>query len=210
MPLLDKQLLPQQIEVWIWHTTESEEELQSLFAPNSCPPIPAFRVNARRRLDFLASRLLLQQRLSYLPEVAYSESGRPYLPDEGCEIAISHTGAYVAVAFHPHQAIGVDIEGFSSRALRVSARFIREDERVLIADDEPERAATLVWSAKEALFKAIACTEVDFRQHMQLLTYSAEASGTLAMQEHKTPACRRYALYYRTYPTFILTAAIAL
>lgn len=210
MPLLDKQLLPQQIEVWVWHTTESEEVLQSLFAPNSCPPIPATKRHASRRLDFLASRLLLQQRLGYLPEVAYSESGRPYLVDEDCEIAISHTGDYVAVAFHPHQAIGVDIEGFSPRALRVSSRLIREDEHLLIADDEPERAATLVWSAEESLFKAMRCTEVDFKQHMQLLSYSAEANGTLAMQEHKTPACRRYALYYHTYPAFILTAAIAL
>lgn len=210
MPLFDKQRLPQAIEVWIWHTTESEEELKTLFAPNSCPQIPEERTNSCRRLEFLVARLLLQQRLGYLPEVAYSKEGRPYLLDNSQEIAISHTGSYVAVASHPHQSIGVDIEMHSPKAARVSRRFITEQEQRLIADDEPERAATLVWSAKESLFKAIRCSEVDFRQHMRLLSYSSETIGVLKMQEHKTPDSRCYALYYHHYPTFVATVAIAL
>lgn len=48
--------------------------------------------------------------------------------DGSAHISISHTNGYVAVALHPTEEVGIDIERYGVRVRRVVSRFVRPDE----------------------------------------------------------------------------------
>ena len=90
--------------------------------------------------------------------------GRPfYQPLRGCaagtELSITHShglAAAVAVAGHP---CGLDLQRVSAVILRIREKFCHDSEaELLVSGKKPERLAadlTMLWSAKEALRKAL-------------------------------------------------------
>ena len=73
---------------------------------------------------------VLTEMLGYEPLVEHNEDGKPMI--EGYHISISHTLGYVAVILSRDYEVGVDIEYVSDRVNRISSRFLRDDESLLI------------------------------------------------------------------------------
>lgn len=132
---------------------------------SSFPPCPYHADAAVRRLrHFLAGRHCAHQALAtaghnlsnYLDR---DESGLPQWPQPWLG-SISHTeGQAVAAvaAMTNFSVLGVDVEQVMppQRAQRLHDRLATTDELDLLADFEPALGLTLVFSGKEALYKAL-------------------------------------------------------
>ena len=140
------------IEVVIWHIEESEESLRSLIPPFLMTlyesPLEKMK-SQKRRNEWLGARVLLHSVLNIHTPICYRESGSPKV--ERVHISISHTGKYVALAVSNKHEIGVDIEQYGSKIMRVVDRFIAPSESLkseLTCD-----YALFLWTVKEAVYK---------------------------------------------------------
>lgn len=129
--------------------------------------------------------------------IAIADTRKPYLTNEAYHFSIAHCGDFAAALVSTSNRVGIDIELVRPLIEKVKNKFISEDEMQLITRErhtpmgqgqalplltlnpEPRtpnsalptpdsRLLTLIWSAKEALFKWFGEGSVDFRQHMQV------------------------------------------
>lgn len=128
-----------------------------------------------RRLEHLATRYLLQLTHPGFPvdRIALSPLGKPFLPDGSLHFSISHSFPYVAVAIDTQKEIGIDIQVFQPKILRLQSKFLSPAEQALCGD-QPE-LITLAWAAKEAAFKRYGKGAVDFIRHMPITSMNIHA-----------------------------------
>lgn len=123
-----------------------------------------------RRLEFLAVRLLLH-RLSDRAQrgvLIKDEYGKPRLEDSDYQISLSHTGGMSAAYAHP-KACGVDVQRLVSKIHRIGPKFINVQESKLLHTEDEQRLLVeqhLIWSAKEAMYKAYGRKQIDFKAHL--------------------------------------------
>ena len=174
----------------IWHLSESVEALKALLgAPTD--RLLAGISNPTRQKERLAARLLLKELCGGMQEVAYKESGEPYLVGSNLNLSISHTKNYVAVALAPFR-IGIDIEHTSERVLRITEKFLNHTELAELTNtSNPAPTALLYWCAKEAMYKKMTEKEAEFtlftcQQHHNTLTvhYQAETFSFIFEQNN--------------------------
>lgn len=184
----------------LWHIAESEGELLQMLPFDKKYREEVYRLfrSTSRRIEWLAVRVLLHQKLGADVALRYDEAGAPYLHGSPLKISISHSGAYVVIALSVH-SLGVDLEQWSDKAFRLSARFLDETEQIRLLDGTPQRA-TVLWSAKEAVFKLLKNTDVKTITDIYL---EKNISGNLfATRPTKIPVSCFY------YEDFILTLAV--
>ncbi len=142
------------VEIILWEMTEMLEEL-SLLIDDGKDLLALARnthKNEKRQREFLLARVLLKLHFGVYHEIEYLESGKPALRGGGGYVSISHTGKYFCLAYSKDECIGVDVECWSCRALRVVSKFLFAEEMKFL-EAAPEKMATQLWSAKEAVFK---------------------------------------------------------
>ena len=104
----------------IWKITETFDELCDMLPHSACYREHAFHFAAeRRRLEYVAVRLLIFTLTGEELQVEYLPSGRPFLRDRRLQLSISHTFGYAAVLFSEEYEVGLDIEVFSERIVRL-------------------------------------------------------------------------------------------
>lgn len=128
-----------------------------------------------KRLQHLAGRYLLRELFEDFPmeEILIADTRKPFLADEKYHFSISHCGNYAAAMVSSTHRVGVDVELVTPRMLTISSKFLDEEERVFLQEWEDLskmhlQLTTVLWSAKESLFKWHGNGEVNFKQHLQL------------------------------------------
>jgi 4'-phosphopantetheinyl transferase EntD len=137
-----------------------------------------------KRLQHLAGRFLLPTLYADFPleEILVADTRKPYLENEQYHFSISHGGNFAAAIVSSHSRVGVDIELVSPRIIAISHKFLHYNEKVFLNDwvhltKMHLELTTVLWSAKEAIYKWYGHGELDFRQHMQLagpITFKAD------------------------------------
>ena len=128
-----------------------------------------------KRLQHLAGRLLLPELFEDFPihEIIIADTRKPFLEDEEYHFSISHCGNFAGAIASRENRVGVDVEFVSPRLKGISPKFLNEDERKYLEKWQYMstlhlQMITIVWSAKEAIFKWYGAGNVDFRKHMVL------------------------------------------
>jgi 4'-phosphopantetheinyl transferase EntD len=142
-----------------------------------------------KRLQHLAGRFLLPTLKEDFPleEIMVADTRKPFLMSEQYHFSISHGGNFAAAIVSSTSRVGVDIELVSSRIVAISHKFLHHHEKVFLNDwlHLPKlhlELTTVLWSAKEAIYKWYGHGELDFRQHMQLsgpITFKADETIVL-------------------------------
>ena len=182
MPLLFENRLSASIRTAVWEIAESEETLLQML-PTLTPIHSRFldKISCQpRRLEWLASRVLLHQLTGLYPEVCYNEKGQPEMV--GCHeyISISHTREFAAVALSPWFVPGIDIERPSPRIEKVKDRFLNEHEKNFISSYTEKEQLGLIWCAKEALFKKAGKKGLNFRENIIISPFYPEEEGRIS------------------------------
>lgn len=146
-------------EVYLWNVIESEQTLMELVSDMDLSVLNNKKyTNNSRRIEWLAVRALLHQ-IYPQATVEYTKNGKPCLSNISDQqfISISHTKGWVAIAISSIP-IGIDIERWSERPLKVSQKFLTEEEIMKFQVDNTQQAVRL-WTIKEAAFKCFDQTQ---------------------------------------------------
>jgi phosphopantetheinyl transferase len=177
VPLFFQHTIYSTTKLGIWHIKEGE----SFFIEKV--PLQHNITHPHKRLQHLAGRYLLQHLFPGFPysEILIADTRKPYLPNEQYHFSISHCGGYAAAIVSSTHRVGIDIEIPSEKIERIAHKFVHENEwRNLSTDHSPQsmaitnlstvdrRLLTVLWSAKESLFKWYSSGGIDFKEHMQL------------------------------------------
>lgn len=94
-------------------------------------------------------------------ELDHDGVGKPLL--KGYNISISHSlnrnSGYVVVMLSKNHEVGIDIEYRSNRIMKISDRFLREDEKPSSVEDN-----LIYWCAKEAVYKLFSSEDLTYQQ----------------------------------------------
>ena len=239
MPLYSIRPLPSGTQLGLWHLTETPAELWPQLADATAyrSLLPA-RADGPRQAQWLAGRVLVQRILAAtapaegFPLLQNDASGRPFLTgaDSVPVVSLSHSGAWVAALLAPPgSAVGIDVEVVRDKALRIARKFLNAAELAAAegsglaetAELGPALPGTsptppdidlfsLLWSAKETLYKLAGQRGVIFRENL-LLDLPAKpgrwpAAGALPARLALPGSVSRHQIcYFRPVAGYVLT-----
>ncbi|MDD2419348.1 MAG: 4'-phosphopantetheinyl transferase superfamily protein [Bacteroidales bacterium] len=164
----------------VWEITESEDELLNLSSiPNEELEELALIRNAARRKEKLAVRALLNKVFDGKVYLGHHDNGRPYLQNSLIEISISHTNRFVSILTHPEESVGIDIESLNRNYSAVEKRALSLEELDYLSDRDRDLQLAIIWSAKEAVFKRMSRSDIDFSSQIIVKKFSPRESGEL-------------------------------
>ena len=176
MPVFFQHQINESTRLGIWKIEESEKFFLGT--------VPQHRnvTHPHKRLQHLAGRFLLQFLFPGFPNelIQIADTRKPFLPDEKYHFSISHCGDFAAAIVSKDSRVGIDIEIPVEKILRIQDKFLSEEEKTefsivnegLLTPDS--RLPTLLWSAKESVFKWYGNGTVDFKRHIQLQNQHSE------------------------------------
>jgi phosphopantetheinyl transferase len=168
VPVFFQHKISETTRLGIWKIEETED----YFKDN----VPLHRnvTHPHKRLQHLAGRFLLRYLFPDFPYelIQIADTRKPFLPDEQYHFSISHCGDYAAAIVSRDKRVGVDIEIPTEKISKIMYKFLSAKEHELFHLIEPDNDripfATLLWSAKESVFKWHGSGGVDFRKQIQL------------------------------------------
>ena len=177
MPIIEKTVTEAGV-LGIWKLSEPVTDLVSLFQFSSKESEEFSKIKVdRRKTEYLATRLLLQELLNKKPEIQYHESGKPVLKNIQKNVSISHSSDFVVILLSENK-IGIDVEDTQRNIEKVANRFLHEDELKHIQKSEnPQSATILYWSAKEAIFKCTDKHGVQFNEQIFIQPFEIKKEG---------------------------------
>ncbi len=172
MPLYKKVSSPD-FEIALWRIEEEISFFESKF--HAHPDIK----NESKRLQWYATRYLLNELLGESVSMIKDEMGKPSLKNSPYHISLSHTPVFAAVMFSKQSKVGVDLEMVNPKVERIAHKFLREEEINYIKEDEKIEKLILYWSAKEALFKLYGDGGIDFTSQLLVESFELKLKGEL-------------------------------
>jgi 4'-phosphopantetheinyl transferase len=220
MPLHSIQHLSPTAVLGLWHLTETPEALWAGL-PNAeayRPLLPA-TADAKRQAQWLAGRQLAHALFGELPTplppqttVQNNATGRPWLlgAPAATVVSLSHSGEWAAALLAQGGRAGVDVEFIRDKAQRLAGKFLAEAEwahaRAATASTHTDTHYTLLWSAKEALYKLAAQRGIIFRQQLLLHEFTPATSGEIPATLVLNGAESRHRICYtQPAPGYVLT-----
>jgi len=207
MPLY-KTLTPNsQTTVKIWKITESFDELMK---PVELRDICMQRVMGMKselhRRGFLSVRHLLAEFGYNDFDLFYDENGKPHLKD-GKHISITHSFEFSAVAVSDG-VIGIDIEKQREKIAVIAHKFVDyEFDYLKKEDSEYVRKLTVIWCAKESLYKLFATPGLSFLQNCLVLPFTFQDDETVSWIDFENQK-QRFNVHYLEFEGFTCAYAI--
>jgi len=168
MPLFYQHNINETTRLAIWHITEQEDYFLSKV------PLKRDVSHAHKRLQHLAGRYLLRELFPDFPlaEILIADTRKPYLADEKYHFSISHFGQYAAAIASRTNRVGVDVEKASPLIEKIRSKFLSPEESQIALGGIEDlghrlRQLTLLWSAKESIFKWYSLGQVNFKEHIR-------------------------------------------
>ncbi|MGB1451172.1 MAG: 4'-phosphopantetheinyl transferase superfamily protein, partial [Marinirhabdus sp.] len=185
MPIYKTISLQNQATAYIWKIDEPLAWLSKGMAltANSSNRLSRMKSELHRR-GFMSVRHLLA-RAGYTDfDLYYDANGKPHLRDAK-HISITHSYTYSALIVGPEK-VGIDIELQRKKILKIAQKFTPLHEyRTLANDAAVIRKLTMVWCAKECLYKSFATPGVSFLEHIYVNDFLMETCKTTATVSFK-------------------------
>jgi phosphopantetheinyl transferase len=169
LPLFYQHNINENTKLAIWKIDEEENFFLQYV------PLQREITHPHKRLQHLAARYLLKYLFPDFPheEILIADTRKPYLPNEQYHFSVSHSGNYAAALVSSDHRVGIDIEKVSDKIPVIMHKFMHENDLLYsnasyLYDRSPSHLLTIIWSAKEALFKWYSLGGIDFKENMQL------------------------------------------
>ncbi len=180
MPLYKTITVNINTKVLIWKIEESFEFLSNkMELTNICGQRVMKMKSDLHKRGFMSIRHLLALEGYTDKDLFYDENGKPHLKD-GKHISITHSFIFSAIIISDTE-VGLDIEKQRNKILKIAHKFTPiEEYRTLANDDAIIRKLTIVWGAKESLYKSFANVGVSFLQHIYVEEFPLDENKTTA------------------------------
>mgnify|MGYP002141782849 CR=1 FL=1 len=195
-------------QILIWNITESFEQLNQEVQLNEKNQL---RLNGMKsemhQRAFLSVRKLLQEIGHTDLDLYYDEFGKPHLHGEK-HISITHSHEFSALIISD-ETVGIDIELQREKILRIADKFTNSEFHYL----EPEKLQdyiqklTVIWGAKEAIFKIRNEKGISFKNHIKINTFELKQGQTTA-ELHFNSLIKDFKIYFEELENFTLVYAL--
>tara|TARA_B110000967_G_scaffold202695_1_gene242009 strand:- start:400 stop:1029 length:630 start_codon:yes stop_codon:yes gene_type:complete len=181
MPLYKSIQTTNQTKILIWKIEKSFDELsKDIELTNLCQ----IRVNSMKselhKRGFMSIRHLLAEEGYEDKDLFYDEFGKPHLTD-GKFISITHSFNFAAIIVSDNHPVGIDIEKQRDKIVRIAHKFTPfEEYKTLANHDALVRKLTIVWGAKESLYKIYEQKGLSFLQDINVQDFSFDDGRTVA------------------------------
>ena len=188
MPIFFQQQIDDNTKLSVWKIEESE----AFFLQHV--PLQRNITHPHKRLQHLAGRYLLQHLFPDFPInlIKIADTRKPYLEDEAYHFSISHCSDYAAAIVSKTKRVGVDIEVATPKVEKIKHKFLHEEEvkwqqatgneqsaNNNTSTYQPVHLLTLLWCAKEAVFKWWSYGAVDFSEMIRLQPFPLLTEGVI-------------------------------
>ncbi|WP_086475816.1 4'-phosphopantetheinyl transferase family protein [Arenibacter amylolyticus] len=179
MPLYKTITVDSHVKVLIWKVEETEAQLSKgiELTPICHKRLVGMKSELHRR-GFLSIRHLLAEEGYEDKDLYYDEVGKPHLKD-GRFISITHSHNFTGIIVSDRLEVGIDIEMQRDKILKIASKYTPLEEYKTVANpDALIRKLTIVWGAKESLYKICAQKGISFLHHMDITDFSLSDSQT--------------------------------
>jgi len=167
MPLYKTITVNPHTKVFIWKIEESFEALSEGISLTG---------NCSGRVENMKSDL---HRRGFMSIRHYDENGKPHLTGDK-HISITHSFNFAAIIISDIE-VGIDIEKQRNKILKIAHKFTPiEEYRTIANEDALMRKLTIVWCAKESLYKSFAEKGVSFLEHIYVEDFRLDDTKTTA------------------------------
>ena len=190
--------------IFIWKIDESLAQLEKSVKLNdrSIKRIQGMRSESHKK-GFLAVRKLLETAQLTDFDLYYTNDGKPHLKD-GRIITISHSFDFSAIAISESE-IGIDIEKNRDKIQRIASKFIGSENNFLCNENLTEQL-TVIWGAKESLFKIYPDGGLLFIEHLPVEKFKLHEKTTSG-QILKDTINKSYRIYFDIFDGYTLVYA---
>jgi len=158
MPFLKEFIINHNTKIKLWKLSLGELDYFKLDEYDS--KLINSKKNKLAKEQFLAVRKTLKlENPSY--KIRYDESGKPSINSD-LNISISHSNYMAAIVFSGYSRAGIDIELKESKILKIKDKFLNEFEKLKNKFQSDVDYLTMIWTAKESIYKALGIKGVSF------------------------------------------------
>jgi 4'-phosphopantetheinyl transferase len=178
MPLYKTKHINSTTQILVWKVTESYAELLEQVVLNGSNRIRLDGMKSEmHQRAFLSVRKLLQETGHTDLDLYYDEFGKPHLQGEK-HISITHSHNFSAIIISD-ETVGIDIELQRDKIIRIADKFCDSEFQFLDVDsDEYIRILTVIWGAKEAIFKIRNEKGISFKDHISVEEFRVNVKQT--------------------------------
>ena len=175
-------------KVLVW---KIEESLEDLTVGIELTELSKKRVEIMKSVlhqqGFMSIRQLLKQ-VGYVDaDVFYDEFGKPHLKDKNY-LSISHSFTFTAIIISEKKPVGIDVEKQRDKIVKIAHKFTPIEEYNTIANHEAlVSKLTIVWGAKESLYKIYGKKKLQFIHHIYIEDFSfidTKTTGVIKYEGH--------------------------
>ncbi len=180
MPLYKTITVNHHTKVFIWKIEESFEALSKgiSLTQNCSRRVENMKSDLHKR-GFMSIRHLMALEGFTDHDLYYDENGKPHLTGNK-HISITHSFNFSAIIISDAD-VGIDIEMQRNKILRIAHKFTPiEEYRTIANEDALMRKLTIVWCAKESLYKSFAEKGVSFLEHIYVEDFRLDDTKTTA------------------------------
>ncbi|MGY5849109.1 4'-phosphopantetheinyl transferase family protein [Salegentibacter sp. F14] len=180
MPLYKTITANAHTKVFIWKVEEEFKALsEGIQLTDHCQSrVDGMKSEIHRR-GFMSIRHLLAEAGYVDADLYYDKIGKPHLKD-GKNISITHSFNFTGIIVSEAK-VGIDIEKQREKILKIANKFTPLKEyHTLANEDALIRKLTIVWGAKESVYKMFAEPGLGFLQHINVTDFDFDDSRTTA------------------------------
>jgi phosphopantetheinyl transferase len=169
----------QTTKILIWKIEESTSTLKEniILSEDSLTRLNSMKSELHQK-GFLSIRHLLKE-VGYSDlDVIYDRYGKPHLKD-GKFISITHSYIFTGIIISEEVPVGIDIEKQREKIVKIAHKFTPFEAYKTIANvDALIRKLTIVWGAKESLYKIYGKKKLLFLHHIFIDDFKFETKKT--------------------------------
>lgn len=165
-------------KAFIWKVEEPFEWLsKGIKLTSNCQERVKGMKSELHKRGFMSIRHLLAEAGYTDFDLYYDELGKPHLKDHRY-ISITHSFEFTAIIVSEEE-VGIDIEKKRDKILKIAEKFTPiEEYRTLANAAALVRKLTIVWGAKESVYKLYAEPGLSFLQHINIADFDLDEAKT--------------------------------
>lgn len=203
MPLYQTVMHAPGTEIYVWEVTESYEDLfdEVRLTDHSLVRLRTMKSDMQQKA-FLGVRKLLQHIGLSDFDMYYDAAGKPHLHD-GRHISISHSFHFASMIVSD-KLTGLDMEQQREKIKLIAHKFAATECPFLDKEHADYiRMLTVIWGAKEAVFKIRNEEGISFKDHITVAPFKM-ADGQCETQLHFKNIIVNYRMFFLEVSNYIL------
>lgn len=187
--------------ILLWKYDEDEElNLEDLLEKENGEKIKNFHPTK------IKETLLVRKALkSILPthKILYKER-EPFLSPEGFNISITHSFPFAAIAVS-REKIGIDMEKFNEKILRIEHKFIYPNEAEFFSEEDRVGYLTVIWSVKESMYKIHHSNYFSLKQNYKVEPFDLKNLRKIDCSVYDDDNCDRFSARVEFFEDYCFT-----